>query len=418
MLPPDTRCVVGIDVAKQAHVVCALEAPSGAIRHKPSRIEATIEATAEGYALLRSWLQTWGTQETVLLGLEATGPLWEPLYDTLTQVGYQVLLLNPRQTASWASSLGLRAKTDGIDAQTLARGLLDGLARASTLPSETVQALRTLTRARRDLIQSRTAARQRLHDELVTLFPEFVRFLPTLPGRTDLGEPMVLELLSTYSSAQALAQAPLDELTMTLERVSGGRWGHDQARAVQELACHSTASSQAVTARSLVARLLAQQLRELAAHVTELEAAIADLLKDDAEGQRLQDIPGIGPLGAATIRAELGDVARFGRVDEVVAYAGLDPRTRQSGAFMGQKHLSKRGPGALRHALYLAACVAARCAPEWRARYERLLARGRAKKEAYTVLARALLRVIYHLLRTGEAYDPTLLNQSSPATTG
>ena len=51
MLPPEIRCVVGIDVAKQAHVVWALEAPSGAIRHKPSRIE-------EGYALLRSWLET------------------------------------------------------------------------------------------------------------------------------------------------------------------------------------------------------------------------------------------------------------------------------------------------------------------------------------------------------------------------
>lgn len=89
-----------------------------------------------------------------------------------------MLLLNPRQTASWAASLGRRAKTDGIDAQTLAAGLVAGLARASTLPSETVQALRTLTRARRDLIQSRTATRQRLHDELVTLFPEFVRFYP------------------------------------------------------------------------------------------------------------------------------------------------------------------------------------------------------------------------------------------------
>ena len=101
-------------------------------------------------------------------------------------------------------------------------------------------------------------------------------------------------------------------------------------------------------------------------HIAELEAAIAELLKDDADGQRLQAIPGIGPLTAATIRAELGDVTRFQRVDEVVAYAGLDPRTRQSGAFVGQKHLSKRGPGALRHALYLAAFVAARCVPEWR----------------------------------------------------
>jgi transposase len=187
---------------------------------------------------------------------------------------------------------------------------------------------------------------------------------------------------------------------------------------VQELAQHSTASTPAVAARSLVARMLAQQLQELAVHLTAVEAASAELLKDDADGQRLQEIPGIGPHTAATIRAQLGDVRRFGRVDEVVAYAGRDPRTRQSGAFLGQQQLSKRGPGALRHALYLAAFVAARCVPAWRARYERLLARGRAKQEAYTILARALLRVIFHLLRTGEPYDPALLNQSSPATTG
>ena len=68
MLGPEIRCVVGIDVAKQAHVVCALEVPSGAMRHKPSRIEAT----AAGYALLRSWVETWaegGPPETVLIGL-------------------------------------------------------------------------------------------------------------------------------------------------------------------------------------------------------------------------------------------------------------------------------------------------------------------------------------------------------------
>jgi transposase len=207
-------------------------------------------------------------------------------------------------------------------------------------------------------------------------------------------------------------------LLCTIARLSGGRWGLEHAQALQTLAQGSTASSRAVAARSIVARTLAQQLQERAAHLAEVEAAIAELLRDDVAGQHLQAVPGIGPHGAATIRAELGDVTRFSRVDEVVAYAGLDPRTRHSGAFSGQKRLSKRGPGALRHALYLAAFVAARCAPEWRVRYERLLARGRAKKEAFTILARALLRVIFHLLRTGEVYAPALLNQPSPVTAG
>jgi transposase len=122
MLPPEIRCVVGIDVAKSAHVVCALEVPSGAPRLKST----PLAATAAGYAQLLEWLGAWGEPATLLLGLESTGSLWEPLYDALTQAGYTVLLLNPHQTASWAASLGLRAKTDGLDAHTLARGLLAG----------------------------------------------------------------------------------------------------------------------------------------------------------------------------------------------------------------------------------------------------------------------------------------------------
>jgi hypothetical protein len=88
----------------------------------------------------------------------------------------------------------MRAKTGGVDMRRRwpAGCWRAGWARASTVPSASVQALRTLTRARRDLIQTRTATRQRVHDELVVLFPELVRFLPTLPGRTDLGEPAVL----------------------------------------------------------------------------------------------------------------------------------------------------------------------------------------------------------------------------------
>src|SRR5262245_35881608 len=91
MLPDAIRCVVGIDVAKASHVVCALEAPSGAVRLKST----SIAASPAGYAQLGQWLQEWGEPQMLLLGLESTGSLWEPLYDTLTQAGYTVLRREP-----------------------------------------------------------------------------------------------------------------------------------------------------------------------------------------------------------------------------------------------------------------------------------------------------------------------------------
>lgn len=420
MLPAEIRCVVGIDVAKAAHVVCALEAPSGAVRLKST----PIAANAAGYAQLLEWLEQWAAQEaspaqeapaTVLVGLESTGALWEPLYDALTRAGYHVALLNPHQTASWATSLGLRAKTDGIDAHTLARGLLAGWARESSVPDETVQALRTLTRTRRDLVTSQSATRQRLHDELVPVFPELVSHLRD-HLHADLGVEAVLRLLTVDSSAAAVAHASRDDLTRVLGEVSAGRWARPQAQALQEVARSSTASTRAVAARAIVVRTLALHLLDLHARIAALDAALAEVLRADPPSQQLQaEVPGLGPTWTATIRAELGDVARFSRVEQVVAYAGLEPRTHESGRFVGQRHLSKRGPGALRHALYMATLVAVRFRPEWRARYQRLLDRGRAKKEALTILSRKLLAVIYHLLRTGASYDPARLAPAPPA---
>src|SRR5262249_19942824 len=158
------------------------------------------------------------------------------------------------------------------------------------------------------------------------------------------------------------------------------------------------ASTRAVTARAVVGRTLAVHRLDLHARIAELEAALADRLRTELPSQQLQaEVPGLGPTWTATSRAELGDVSRFSRVEPVIASAGLEPRTHERGRFAGQRRLSKRGPGAVRHALYRATLVAVRFRPEWQAPSQRLLDQGRAKKEALTILARKLLKVIYHL---------------------
>jgi hypothetical protein len=218
----------------------------------------------------------------------------------------------------------------------------------------------------------------------------------------------MLRLLHRYPSAQAFAQEVLATLRAEMTELSTGAWTETHAQVLQTLAQHSAAGTRAVAACSLVVQTMTQHLLDLQQRIAKLHTAIEAVLADDEQSRTLQRLVSSGPVHAATLRAEVGDVQRFQHVDQVVAYAGLDPRVHRSGRFVGQTHLSKRGPGALRHTLYLAVLAIVRCCPSWRTRCHRLLDRGRDKKEALTILSRSLLKVIYHLLRTGTLSDPTL----------
>jgi transposase len=223
----------------------------------------------------------------------------------------------------------------------------------------------------------------------------------------------MLRLLQHYPSAAAVAQGALPTLAAEMAALSDNRWLAEHAQALQTLAQHSAAGPRALAARSLVVQTLAQHLLDLQQRIAEVEGAIETVLAEDEQRRTLQRLVGIGPVQAATFRAEVGDSHRFTHVDQVVAYAGLDPRVHRSGSFVGQTHLSKRGPGALRHMLYLAVLAVIRPRPWWQARYQRLLDRGRAKQEARTILSRTLLKAIYHFLRSGLLSDPSLLREAA-----
>jgi transposase len=120
----------------------------------------------------------------------------------------------------------------------------------------------------------------------------------------------------------------------------------------------------------------------------------------------IDSIPGFGTKLSAIVHHELGDISRFRNVRALVAYAGLDPRMRQSGKLLNTTgRLSKRGSAELRHALFIAANVARRWEPELKEYYQHKRLQGRTNTEVLCIISRKLLGRINAVLRERRPYQ-------------
>lgn len=116
-------------------------------------------------------------------------------------------------------------------------------------------------------------------------------------------------------------------------------------------------------------------------------------------------IPGIGPAISATLVAEIEDVARFERPQSLIAYAGLDPKVRQSGATLKRNtKITKRGSPYLRRSAYLAASIGQRYDPDLKKYFLKKLAEGKRYKEATVANARHILNRVYTVWKRGTPY--------------
>lgn len=121
----------------------------------------------------------------------------------------------------------------------------------------------------------------------------------------------------------------------------------------------------------------------------------------------LMTIPGIGVTIAPTLIAEIGDITRFKDPKALVAYAGLDPRVRQSGySLQRNTRLTKRGSPYLRRSLYIAATIAQRHEPQYKVVFNKKRAEGKRYKEATIVVARKILNCVYAVWITNTPYKP------------
>jgi transposase len=161
-------------------------------------------------------------------------------------------------------------------------------------------------------------------------------------------------------------------------------------------------------ARELFARLFVN-LRELGAHITELERQIRAAHRDDDASQRLEAIPGIGPLSASALVASIGDAKAFKNGRQLAAWMGLVPRQNSSGGTTRLLGISKRGDTYLRTLLIHGARSVLRqrrCAVK--SSEDRLvrLAERRHPNVAAVALANKNARIVWALLAHDRQYKP------------
>jgi len=123
----------------------------------------------------------------------------------------------------------------------------------------------------------------------------------------------------------------------------------------------------------------------------------------------LMSLPGIGETLAVTFITEIGDIRRFPSSKSLVAYAGLDPKVKQSGIGLKRNTcLTKRGSPYLRRAAYIAAYIAKRCDPELKIYFQKKRQEGKFYKEATVATARKILFRLFAVWKRGTPYIPLL----------
>ena len=386
---------VGIDVAKDKHDCCILDDEGRKIYPI-----FTITNDKVGFDELFSRIEDVTTDKTeIKVGLEATGHYSNNLLASFVDKGFPTVVINPLHTNLFRKGLSLRkTKTDKIDSRTIAMMLMtDRTLKPYSDISYHNEELKSLTRYRFDKVHERSKLKTSLSRLVNILFPELEKLVPSLHLNS------VYDLLEELPGATYIASCHLTHLKTLLENSSHGRYGRDKAIEIRNAAINSIGSPMASKSMELVHTI--QLIRMLSEEIDEIESSIKMII--DELHSPIMTIPGISYRMGAIILAEVGDFSRFCNADKILAYAGMSPSTYQSGKLESSySHMEKRGSKYLRYALFNATKFVCKWDETFAVYHAKKLSEGKHYNVAVSHVAKKLIRTIYRMELTGEAYSP------------
>lgn len=409
---------VGIDIAHDTNRICVMD-PEGrevcrrfSTANSRSGSQVLVERLAE---LLRN-----GPYDGLRIAAEATNWYWFPLFQVLSQAPLmqawpvKLFALNPRLIAAYKKTYSRRDKTDDIDAYAIADRLKLGRDLPTPFVAEPPQlAMRLLTRYRYHLVQ--TLVREKNY-YLSILYLKGSAYRPGHPF-SDVFGTASQGVLEEFATMDEIATKTLDELAALIETKSKGLIADSRASARELRAVAQDSYPLAPALEQSVNHVLSWNgdlVRSMQRQLVRIDRAIADQLAQLP--QTLDSVPGIGPVYAAGLIAEIGDLARF-KYDErkVATFAGLTWVRHQTGDFEAEDTpLARAGNHYLRYYFCEAANAVRMRDVEYAAYYERKYkeVRKHQHKRAIVLTARKLVRLVVRLLTTNQRYQPRRPNSS------
>ncbi len=375
------HCVAGLDVHKNSVVAC-IRTMSG---NKPSRECKTFATTTDGLVSLLEWLRS---STISVAAMEATGVYWRPVWKILSDGEFELILAN----AAHIKAVPGR-KTDMNDAMWIADLAAFGLIKASFVPEEKQDELRTLMRTRKQLVHEQTRHVQRIQKTLTEANIRLDSVLSDVMGAS--GRRMIEAMIAGVRDPRKLAGLANRAVKAKPKELYDALHGRltDSHRFILKLHLGQWDAIEA-SIRSLD--------REVEAHQARMDKEDrADMARFSEAMRLLKSIPGVSRLSALTLLSEIGlDMNRFPDAGHLVAWAGLCPGQNESAGKRKSSRLRKGAPW-LKTMLVQCAWAAKRTKDSYyKAQFFRLQAK-RGPQKAICAVAASILTAIYHMLKNG-----------------
>ena len=385
---------VGIDVAKSKHD-CFITNSDGEVLQDGFTIQNSMAGFLELYETICSFEPSPSSQN-IRIGLEATGHYSNNLIDFLLAKNLNPVVLNPLSTNLFRKGQSLRkTKTDKSDARFITMMLITEDIKPYSPVSYHISELKSLTRHRFRLVQERSRFKISYSRILDIVFPE-------LPGVVwSISQKSMLSMLLELPNTKAIGQCHLTRLTGLLEKNSHGRYNRNKATQIRELARNSIGSNSPALAFEL--QQIIRSILFLQDEIALLDKQIKSVVQE--MDSPIMSIPGISYTLAAMILAEVGDVERFESPAKLLAFAGLEPSTYQSGNFTASHAtMVKRGSKYLRWAVLNAARLVCMRDSTFKAYRDRKQLEGKHYFVASSHTAKKLIRVIFYMLKNNQQF--------------